>query len=103
VTGASRLDLLVELLLDESAGGEERDDAAMDLGDFDDLVAIEALLRVGSDPDEPEYLRSTAGGSLAEIWVRTGEFQPAQLNELMADAFAEAIALLRKKRPDWLE
>lgn len=45
-----KVDLLVDILLDETASVSERDDAAMDLGKFNDDRALNGLLKIALDP-----------------------------------------------------
>lgn len=67
---SDRCPSLIVILLDKSARWDERDDAAMDLADFDEPEALEALLRVAGDPTEGEVLLETVGDAIAEILGR---------------------------------
>ena len=58
---------LISVLRDRNARGDERDDAAMDLGSYDDVSALNAVLAVAVDPDEDDTVAAAAGESLAEM------------------------------------
>lgn len=64
---------LISVLLDRSAEHGDRDDAAMDLGAYDEPEAEEALLKVVLDPTEEEEIADSAGESLWQIWERKGK------------------------------
>src|SRR4051812_42203300 len=100
--GASLPDGLISVLLDRTASGAERDDAAMDLGAYDDKRVLEVLLAVAADPAEDQAIAGSAGESIAEIWLRTGEFDRAVLARLAPVARAEALGLVRSQQPEWL-
>lgn len=67
VTGMTSCRALVDVLTDQSARWDERDDAALDLANHAVPEAIDALSRVADDPREDETLRETCRDSLAEI------------------------------------
>ena len=47
-----KVDFHVNILLDVRAREDERDDAAMDLGQFNDDRVLTALLQIASNPNE---------------------------------------------------
>jgi hypothetical protein len=47
---------LIEVLLDVNARVDERDDAAIDLGEYDDDRALKALLSIVLDPNEEPFI-----------------------------------------------
>ena len=61
---------LIELLLDKNAEFGDRDDAAMDLYQYDEPAAEQALIRVVQDMNEDDDILDSAGESLSEIWKR---------------------------------
>lgn len=81
---------LVKILLDRSLCVEIRDDAAMDLGEFDDIMAFSALVKVAIDTSEDEMLLSSCGDSIADIWRRRGEYELEIFDVLAAPAKQEA-------------
>lgn len=73
---------LAAALLDKDESLGTRDDAAMDLSEYDDAVALQALIQIAQDPNEDEMLHSSAGESIGQIWHRKGEF-----NDALFDSF----------------
>ena len=63
---------LIEVLLNQDAEFGDRDDAAIDLGAFDEIDAENALAQVACDETADENLADSCGESLAEIWCRKG-------------------------------
>lgn len=61
---------LIAVLAD--SGSNDRQDAAMDLGAFDDPEAEAALLAVALNHAEDPNIADAAGESLREIWLRNG-------------------------------
>ncbi len=78
--------LLVKILLDKSVDLAERDDAAMDLGTYNDDVALDALIKVATDHTEHEMILSSCGESIADIWLERGEYSREVLNSLTIEA-----------------
>ncbi len=60
-------DGLIDVLLDRDAPFGDRHDAAMDLADYDNPEAINALTKVKDDPSEDADIAEEAGQSLLEI------------------------------------
>ena len=78
-------DGLISVLLDTNAELGDRLDAAMDLGEYDEPAAEQALLRIVLDTSADD-LADEAGNSLSEIWARKEKFDP----ELVARMHPEA-------------
>jgi HEAT repeat protein len=98
-----RVDLLIVLLKDRGAPIESRDDAAIDLGTFDDPRALAALLEVGADPREDEMIVGSCGESIGEMVVRTGVFDPRWTARLAPAASHELRSRLQGERPELLK
>lgn len=88
-------DKLVEILLDKSARPDERDDAAIDLGGFDDNQSYQALVKIASDPSELEILHWSCAESIGQIWKRRGNYD----DEVFAKLTPAARSELRKLFP----
>jgi hypothetical protein len=73
---------LISALLDSHAELGGRDDAAMDLGAYDDPQAFQALLTVASDPKEDEMLQDSCGESLKEICRRNANLDLSFVGKL---------------------
>jgi hypothetical protein len=97
------IDGLIGVLRDPSARIEARDDAAMDLGDSDDPLAMEVLLDVARRSDEDELVLWSVGESIAQIAIRTGTFDPSWLEAMAPAARGELVGSLRAVKPDLLD
>lgn len=88
---------LISVLLDSNADEASRDDAAIDLGTFDDKQAEFALASAASTESTPEIICASCGESLAEIWNRNGKVNTALFQSLTPIVKNEAMAYLEKK------
>jgi hypothetical protein len=86
---------LLAVLLDPGAPIANRDDAAMDLGDYDESEVLAALLQVGSDADESERVLESVGESIAEILLRSGRSWCSEIDDLTPTARREFDGRLR--------
>jgi len=87
-------DGLIAVLEDSTARTDERDDAAMDLGDYDEPSALEALLSVAHDPSTPGIVLASAGESIARILLRSQRMTVAGVDDLLPAAHAEFTATM---------
>ncbi len=69
-----RIQLLIEILLDPHAREDERDDAAIDLREYKDIRALEALVLAPSNPDEVIDIVDNIAMSIGEVCVRMYQF-----------------------------
>jgi len=92
---------LVAILLDNEARPDERDDAAMYLGRYDEEEGLQALVQVASDPNEWDYILEVAGESIARILVRRNEYRRDIISKLYGVAKSEALGYMEVQRPDW--
>lgn len=81
------MDELIEILIDRTASASERDDAAMDLADYDD--ALDVLISVASDPTDSWIVLGACGTSIAEIWRRLGIYDETLVARLAPMAQGE--------------
>ncbi len=70
---------MVACLLDKSGDLGSRDDAAMDLFQFDLPEVEAALIEVAIDQSEEEMVIDSAGESLWQIWQRQGRTPPPEV------------------------
>lgn len=98
----NNLDLLIQVLLDESASLADRDDAAIDLRRYDSIEALQALVSVASDPSTDPFILDVCGESIAAIWARKGNFSLKSFSSLLPIARYEAKEYLKIKKPEWL-
>ncbi len=94
--------LLVNVLLDEAAREDERDDAAMDLGKFNDQRALTALLKVASNPNENEMILDSCGESIGNILVKREKQEMVVLDFLTPIAKDSAYFFIKGIHPEWL-
>lgn len=92
---------LISVLLDQSAEYGDRDDAAMDLGAYDEPEAEAALLSVACLPETDPDLAERCGESLGEIWSRRASLSRGGLLKLTGAAREEALRILEARRPEW--
>ena len=98
-----KIELLISILLDNAAREDERDDAAMDLGKFDDSRALDALSQIASNPDECETILDSCGESVAKILVRRGDYRKIIFDQLTSTAKRAAYSFIREVKPEWIE
>ena len=78
---------LISVLLDKTLDPDnDRDDAAMDLGAYDEPEALTALIQVASDPTEPHDLLEQCADSIYAIWRRRGGADQAMVARLAPPA-----------------
>lgn len=92
---------LISVLLNPKAEFGDRSDAAMDLGEFDEPDAFDALMAVATNPEEDADLLDACGESLAEICSRRAQIDPDQFLKLQNPARTVFVAYLKQLRPDW--
>ena len=85
---------LIGVLLDRTNCFEDRVEAATDLGEYDDPIALEALARVAVDGREDESILEHCGESIAEIWNRRRIYDPELSASLAPRARAELELIL---------
>lgn len=102
---------LIGVLYDISARADERDDAAIYLGEKDDPEALKALIMFaqqnfkipGDDPRDIQLLKNTCGESIANIWLRKEMFDSLVYRSLSKEAQQEIKGLFKTKRPELLK
>jgi HEAT repeat protein len=103
----TQIELLIDILFDESESTDVRDDAAIYLGDHDENEAIQALLRFAHKdfkvPQGDLAIKYTCGESIGNIWLRQGIFDRDVYNQLSTEAKQEIRNLFKLRRPDLLD
>lgn len=94
--------LLIAILQDEQANVSEKDDAAMDLGNSDNPLAVQALTTKGQDIKEDDLVLNSCGESLAEIWIRNNYFDQRLYDILLPKAKQGARAVIESLKPEWI-
>src|SRR3989339_1677488 len=97
-----RIQLLIEILLDRTASLDERDDAAMDLGECNDLRALSALVKIASKPSvNDHHILDVCGESIARILVKQNDLRNDFIDELPHKIKEEVLLLVKSKKPEW--
>jgi hypothetical protein len=81
--------LLIDILFDRSAKEDEREDTAIDLGQYNNTRALEALIKVASDPDEDTVITEHCAESIGQIFVAMNKFNELSFAKLVP--FAQRI------------
>lgn len=98
-----KLKLLTELLLDNDARVDERDDAAIELQSFDDLRALDALIKIAKIPTENDIILTSCGESIGEIWVRNNSFNVETYKALSESSKTGVRIVVRSNNPELLK
>ena len=93
---------LIAILRDNEANVSEKDDAAMDLGNSDNPLAIQALIAKGQDTKEDDLVLNSCGESLAEIWIRNNNFDQNLYDILLPKAKHGVRAVIESLKPEWI-
>lgn len=96
-----RISLSIKTLLDTNARVDQRDDAAMDLGRYDDDQVLNALITVAFNPYEDMSILDVCGGSIAAILIRRNEFRKDIIQKLCDPARHEAESYIKNDKPEW--
>lgn len=97
-----RVDGLIDVLFDNTAREDERHDAAMDIGKYDDDRALSALLQLASNLNEDDLILDACGESIAQILVNRNYFSQDMINKLAPTAREMAEAYIKEHKPEWL-
>lgn len=97
-----RVDLLIEVLLDVNARIDERDDAAIDLGKYNDDRALNALLSIVLDAKAEPFIVDASGESIAEIWIKRNYFNIDLYKKMSAAARNEIYGYVKAVEPTWV-
>ncbi len=90
---------LISVLLNRTYSAADRSDAAMDLGQYDEDRAFEALVSVALDVAEDSLVLEYCGESIADIWNRRRTCDPDLIERLAPPARAELEMLLDPEIP----
>ena len=96
------VDLLIELLFDSTAREDEKHDAIMDIGAYNDDRALNALLQIAVDPNENDTILDACGESIAEIWTKRNQFNVEAYKKLRPCAQHEIKIYIKNNKPEWL-
>ncbi len=94
------IDLLIDILFDPTAREDEKHDAVMDLGEYNDERALQALLKVASNFTETEIILQSAGESIGRIWTESNQFDKNAFAKLHPFAQHEAEMYIKAIKPE---
>lgn len=97
-----RIELLIELLFDDDSSIAERDDAAMDLGDFSDDQVITALLLRAMNVNEDEMVLNSCGESIGNIWSKKDFFDEKVYHSLPGTVRFGVYVVIKSRKPEWV-
>ena len=98
----NKIELLIEILLDPSASIAERDDAAMDLSDYNCDLALNTLVQVAKNINEDTIILNSCGESIASIWVKRGVFDEKTYYILSNTARFGVYNYIESENPEWV-
>ena len=99
----SRIELLIDIILDPQAQDHEKDDAAMDLEDFDDDRALEALLVKAENPNKnDEFALESYGETIGTYWIRRNRFPIEIYRSLNSKAKFGVFTSIKESKPEWV-
>lgn len=98
-----KIDQLVKILLDSNARIDERDDAAIDLGKYNDDRALNALLSIVLNPNSEPSIMDVCGESIAEIWLRRNYFDADLYQKMVPAARCEVYRHIEGVKPEWIK
>lgn len=84
-------------------GAEIGAPVAIELGDFDDGRALNALLQVATDSNEDQMILDSCGESIAEIWVKRNFFDSDLYKKIAYDAQWELYMYIKSNKPEWIQ
>ncbi len=97
------IDNFIEILFDNSAREDERDDAAMYLGEYNDDRALKALITMVLEPHEIEFIIiASCGESIAQIWVNRNYFNLDIYKKMDPVARREVYGYIADAKPEWV-
>lgn len=101
-----RQNFLIEILLDSTASVAERHDAAIDLLDeeeFENDEVLNALIKVGSNPQEEYMILDICGESIGNFWTKRNLFDIKLYNSLPKWTQNGLYCIIESRRPNWIK
>jgi len=94
---------LIEILFDPNAREDEVDDAALDLGDYDDDCALNALVKAATESYAYNWtVLQNIGESIFDIWDKRNYFSKETFNQLNRSARIGLYQRIKSSRPEWI-
>lgn len=93
---------LIDILFDKNARTDEKDDAAMDLAQFNDDRALNALIKAAHKSNEDETVLETIGESIASIWLGRNKFFKEVYDSLPKRVKSSINIIIKFNKPEWI-
>lgn len=75
----------------------------MDLGDYDDDRALQALIKIVTDDQEESLIFDNCGESIARIWVKRNYFDVDLYHKTVPAARHELYGYIEINKPEWIK
>jgi hypothetical protein len=98
-----RKKLLIELLLDPNEDIYAKDDAALDLGEFDNDDVLNACIQAACNPNEDEGVVDLCGENIGRIWIKRNIFDLNLFKTLPPWARNGIMVSIRNAKSDWIK
>lgn len=98
-----RQNFLIEVLLDRDLTIGERDDAAMDLDEFDSDEVLNALFKASSNLGEDWGILDVCGESIGSIWTKRDFFDITLYNSLPKWTQNGLFNVIKSRKPNWIK
>lgn len=99
-----RIRLLIDIILDPNAEDHEKDDAALDLAEYDDEKALAALIKASKNPTySDQFALENYGEAIGEMWARKNQFDLQDYKLLHPTARYSLRSIIALRRPEWIE
>lgn len=98
-----RIQLLIDIIFDESAREDEVDDAIMYLGDFNEPRVLDALVKFAKNPGRKDFSLDVCGESIAKIWVKNKSIDRSVFLSLPKITRAEILGYFSVADPESLK
>jgi hypothetical protein len=99
-----RQKLLIKILLDpneEDVGA--KDDAALDLGEFQNDEVLDACIQAASNPNEDNGVVDLCGENIGSIWIKKNAFDLDLFKTLPPWARNGIMVSIDSSKPEWVE
>lgn len=99
----TRLEQLIDIIKDPDALDHEKDDAALDLAEFDDSHALEVLIEVSKTPQKSdEFALENYGETIGKMWLKRNYFSLDIYNSLHPLAKNGIYSVINYYKPEWV-
>jgi hypothetical protein len=90
---------LINILFDQSAREDERDDAAIDLRKYPSQKALDALIKITSNPNEDFFILDSSIESIGEIFIKLNYFDEESFRKMIPEAQKSVFNIIMTRNP----